>query len=152
MYVLIISSKDEVLKVVTGENPEFLKQIANNPKFAPDAGKMLIIDEGPCDPSGSKRDKIWFEKTIGDQADSPEVLAQKVLRMVNLLSGEPKGFLNTVYNDHPTLQQSFTRLCLAWIYKLAGSTYYDGRNQAAVERSKLIVNFLGPYGKDLPLI
>lgn len=39
---------------------------------------------------------------------------------------------------HRTLQQSFTRLCLAWIKELATNEgmYFDGRNEASVKACK----------------
>ena len=39
-------------------------------------------------------------------------------------------------NDHPTLQQSFMRMVVQFIEKMADKPYYDGRNEASVKLAK----------------
>lgn len=39
---------------------------------------------------------------------------------------------------HPTLQQTYTKLCLKWLRHLATTDYYDGRNEASVKFARSI--------------
>jgi len=42
-------------------------------------------------------------------------------------------FVSEMESQHRTLQQSFTRLCVAWLKRLAEPDYhYDDRNKASV--------------------
>lgn len=57
--------------------------------------------------------------------------------MVNAMCFDDEGFCMLMQREHRTLQQSFTRLCLAWIKFVASSKYqFDGRNEAAHEMCK----------------
>ena len=55
-----------------------------------------------------------------------------ITNMVNSFSFNFKEFCQTMQYEHRTLQQSFTRLCLAWIQHCASDAYpTDGRNEAS---------------------
>ena len=43
-------------------------------------------------------------------------------------------------NEHPTLQQSFARMCFKFIKTMADKEYYDLRNEATVLTCKKIVD------------
>lgn len=63
-------------------------------------------------------------------------------------------FVYTMSRDHRTLQQAFTRLCVAWIKDLAErekEQCYDARNEASVKLAKEIVK-LGDDKLFLPFI
>ena len=47
-------------------------------------------------------------------------------------------FAEEMGDIHPTLQQSFTKLCVIWLRHLATTDYYDLRNQASVDFAKSI--------------
>lgn len=67
-------------------------------------------------------------------------LASKIAFDVNDLN--LKEFCEAMTCQHRTYQQSFTRLCVAWIQKLAEQGkqgYFDMRNQASVELAQEIV-------------
>ena len=53
-------------------------------------------------------------------------------------SAEYKDFAERMSIEHRTLQQNFTKLCVAWLKTLANTEYYDLRNQASVEFARSI--------------
>lgn len=68
-----------------------------------------------------------------DNKDIKEV-QEAVSRFLNRYdsSGKMGAFLDEFENDHRTLQQLFTRLCLMWIERVARDEYgTDGRNEAS---------------------
>lgn len=51
-----------------------------------------------------------------------------------------KEFVDLMANEHRTLQQSFTRLCLQWLERAASEEYkFDLRNQKTHEVSRELV-------------
>ena len=69
---------------------------------------------------------------------------------VNSFNCEYKQFAETMGYEHRTLQQNFTKLCVAWLKHLAETNSYDLRNQASVEFAKSIQEQLDTVA--LPLI
>lgn len=67
-------------------------------------------------------------------------VASRVAAGVNDLAGEGfiKGFVDRMQVEHRTLQQSFTRLCVAWFLSLADRTDWDLRNEASILLAKKI--------------
>lgn len=66
--------------------------------------------------------------------------AQKVSEMLNCFSFDYEGFCKAMSNEHRTLQQSFTRLCVHWLCTCASDEYrYDGRNEASHEVAKALI-------------
>lgn len=57
---------------------------------------------------------------------------------VNSFTCDLDGFVAGMAQIHPTLQQTFTKLCLKWLMYMATTEYYDARNQASVEFAKSI--------------
>ena len=49
-----------------------------------------------------------------------------------------KEFAKGMAQEHRTLQQSFTRLCIAWLQELAETEYYDLRNEGSVKFAQSI--------------
>lgn len=68
-----------------------------------------------------------------DRLDGKE-LAEAVAVAVNSYGFDGKAFCSHMSNEHRTLQQSFTRLCIAWIRECAAFEDWqiDGRNEASV--------------------
>ena len=59
-------------------------------------------------------------------------LAEQITNYVNTWdhSGVAELFNKAMSREHPTLQQSFTRLCLAWLEFVASPDYHtDARNE-----------------------
>lgn len=52
---------------------------------------------------------------------------------VNSFSTDYKDFAEHMSCEHPTLQQNFTKLCIAWLKKLAETKHYDLRNEGSVK-------------------
>ena len=49
---------------------------------------------------------------------------------LNSFSSKEKEFILEMNREHRTLQQSFTKLCLAWLENCASEDYhFDGRNE-----------------------
>jgi len=74
-----------------------------------------------------------------------EKLAREMSNFANTWSAEDiQDFINTMGNDHRTLQQSFTRLCAKWFLYLAEKEdgQYDLRNEASVNLAKKIKHIL----------
>ena len=92
---------------------------------------------------------------------TPKEMAGEMTDFVNTFSKEPtKEFVQAMANEHRTLQQSFTRLCLEWIEHCASQDYRtDGRNESSHATCKAIVesykenqNTLLPLSAYLPFI
>ena len=59
---------------------------------------------------------------------------------LNSFSSKEKAFIEEMNREHRTLQQSFTKLCLAWLENCASEDYrFDGRNEASHNISKEVV-------------
>lgn len=82
------------------------------------------------------------DKEIAEFAYSltPEDLAKVVAGAINSFGFDSKAFCKQMQNEHKTLQQTYTNLCLAWIKCLAESEdrYFDGRNEASRRIAKEI--------------
>jgi len=69
-----------------------------------------------------------------------KILADQMTNFVNSFGNKNKEFIEAMCNEHRTLQQSFTRLCLQWIEHCATDEYRtDGRNEATHKVSKQLV-------------
>ena len=67
--------------------------------------------------------------------------AQMVAEMLNSFTFDYEGFCKAMSNEHRTLQQSFTRLCIHWLCTCASDEYrYDGRNEASHERAMALID------------
>lgn len=72
---------------------------------------------------------------------------------VNKFSFDQKEFNKIMSNQHRTLQQSFTRLCVDWLRHCGSEEYrYDGRNEASHQMGKAVTEFLKTYQGGLPFI
>lgn len=78
--------------------------------------------------------------------------AQNCADAVNNMGFDNKKFANAMLNEHRTLQQDFTKLCLTWLYTLAETEHFDLRNEASVAAGKAVKAALGDYGIHLPHI
>jgi hypothetical protein len=88
-------------------------------------------------------------------------MAGEMTDFVNTFSSDSrKEFVQAMANEHRTLQQSFTRLCLEWIEHCASQEYRtDGRNESSHTTCKIMVeaykekqNTLLPLSAYLPFI
>ena len=59
-------------------------------------------------------------------------IVDQITAYVNSMSLHPEKFNKAMSNEHRTLQQSFTKLCMQWLEHVASDDYrYDGRNEAS---------------------
>lgn len=72
-----------------------------------------------------------------------EIAVQAVSHTINNMSFNPKEFVTFMGQEHRTLQQSFTRLCIAWIEHCADPKYrFDLRNEDSHELGQFIMKAL----------
>ena len=64
--------------------------------------------------------------------------ANTISSELNKFGVDYKGIADELRREHPTLQQNFTRLCVAWLERCAedGEDTFDLRNQATHEIAK----------------
>ena len=74
--------------------------------------------------------------TYKEHNDRHEFFRKQVEKMVNDFGFEDEELAKSMANDHPTLQQSFMRMVVKFIEKMADKSYYDGRNEASVKLAK----------------
>lgn len=84
---------------------------------------------------------------------------QTVTSFLNTFSSMENDFIQEMNREHRTLQQNFTKLCLAWLENCAGEDYrYDLRNEASHKISKELIekflkdNYNFPPSKNIPFI
>lgn len=71
-------------------------------------------------------------------------LARNVSNSLNCFGFDNRAFCEQMKQEHKTLQQNFTRLCVAWFETLAKMEpwEYDGRNENSVKMAKQIIESL----------
>ena len=70
-----------------------------------------------------------------------EMIVKDLSQYVNSFSDKSLLFNAAMSNEHRTLQQSFTKLCLAWLEHVASDNYQtDLRNQASHEIAKALMD------------
>ena len=57
---------------------------------------------------------------------------------VNSFNVNYDEFAKQMSYEHRTLQQNFTRLCIAWLKQLSETEYYDLRNEGSVKFAQSI--------------
>lgn len=72
-----------------------------------------------------------------------EMYRDLVDRMVNDCDFQYKELAEKMANNHPTLQQSFMRMCANFIQRMAEKTYCDDRNRVSVEYARAIMDNVG---------
>ena len=81
----------------------------------------------------------------------------KITKMLSLYAAnfgvKDKLFAMYLADDHPTIQQSFVRLTVAFLREMAAKKYTDDRNEKAVKAAKIMINALDEAGAShFPLI
>lgn len=87
--------------------------------------------------------KSYESNTFKEWGDRTEFYNDIVDRMVNDFGFDYKSLAEKMANNHPTLQQSFMRLCANFIMRMAEKSYYDARNKASVQYAKSIMDNVG---------
>lgn len=98
--------------------------------------------------------KVWdnyqtvFSGSLNELANKLRVDTKSTRGVVDILFNHINNFsfnveemVNWINRQHRTLQQSFTRLCVAWLKHLASlnENQYDARNEASVKLAKKIM-------------
>ena len=87
--------------------------------------------------------KDYEKATYAEWNDRNEFNAEAIDTMINDFGFDEKMIAEKMATNHPTLQQSFMRLCMRFIEKMAQKPYYDGRNEASVKTAQKIIEALG---------
>lgn len=75
-----------------------------------------------------------------EEKELAQKIANEITNYLNTFGDKSEDFNEAMSNQHRTLQQNFTRLCLGWIEHCASEEYrYDGRNEASHNTSKVIL-------------
>ncbi len=92
--------------------------------------------DGPKSPfAESMRDHMsQIKEAYDDLCNAPmeDELASLCASAVNSFGFKPKVFATALSREHRTLQQTFTKVCVAWLSLLAETENYDDRNEASV--------------------
>lgn len=75
-------------------------------------------------------------------------IVKEISNYVNSYRSDYKEFARLMSQEHRTLQQQFTKLCIAWLKELSETENYDLRNEGSVKFAKSIKDKL----VNLPLI
>lgn len=75
-------------------------------------------------------------------------IVKEVSNYVNSMNSSYEEFARLMSYEHRTLQQNFTKLCIAWLRQLSETENYDLRNEASIKFAKSIKDKL----VNLPLI
>lgn len=89
--------------------------------------------------------------TYKEHNDRHEFFRKQVEKMVNDFGFQDEELAKSMANDHPTLQQSFMRMVVQFIEKMADKSYYDGRNEASVKLAKKLKHII-EENRGLPCI
>lgn len=108
---------------------ENAKQIAETLEENKKNAILLLIDK--------------YEKaTYSEWSDKPKFTANVIDGFVNDFGFADDLVAETMANNHPTLQQSFMRLCVKFIKKMSEKPHWDGRNEASVKMAKKMMDVL----------
>ena len=75
-------------------------------------------------------------------------IVREISSYVNSMNSSYEEFARLMSYEHRTLQQNFTKLCIAWLRQLSETENYDLRNEASVKFAQSIKDKL----VNLPLI
>jgi hypothetical protein len=82
-------------------------------------------------------------------------LARKISDYVNGIGNKLEDVIDPMARDHRTLQQGFTKLCVAWLERCAkmhDDRDFDGRNEHSAKLGKKFVVMISEQDRILPFI
>ena len=108
-----------------------------------DPKDKLVVYECSCGKTVVKSEVYHRSLDYKRKELEEEKLDKLVTGLSNYVNqgGSVKKFAERFSQEHRTLQQNFTRLCMGWFEKLASldEYQYDGRNEASHKLAKRIV-------------
>ena len=75
-----------------------------------------------------------------------EMVVNVISNFVNCFGSREDEFTKLMSREHRTLQQNFTRFCIAWFKYLAEEKYYDLRNEDSIKLAKELKPILDELG------
>lgn len=83
-----------------------------------------------------------------EQKEAQEVV-NVVSKHINNMGFSPEFFIEAMSHEHRTLQQSFTKICIAWfqkLHELGEKGYYDLRNEDSVKLARKLKPVIDEFG------
>lgn len=96
--------------------------------------------------------KKYEYATFAEWKDADEFVANSISNFTNSFTFPYELIAKKMANEHNTTQQSFMRLCMAFIKLMSEKKYWDGRNEASVKTAKKIMEAFGDEPIALPCI
>ena len=90
--------------------------------------------------------------TFDEWKDDDEFVANCISDFTNSFTFPYELIAKKMANEHNTNQQSFMRLCMAFIKLMSEKKHWDGRNEASVKTAKKIMEAFGNESIVLPCI
>ncbi len=90
--------------------------------------------------------------TFAEWEDDDEFVANSIADFTNSFTFPYELIAKKMANEHNTTQQSFMRLCMAFIKLMSEKNYWDGRNEASVKKAKKIMETFGNEPIVLPCV
>lgn len=87
----------------------------------------------------------YKDKTYKEHEDRHKFYQDIVSDMVNDYGFDDDGLAEKMANEHPTIQQSFTRFVAKYIKKVRERGYADGRNQASLDFCEAVGDLTDTY-------
>jgi hypothetical protein len=81
-----------------------------------------------------------------------QLLAAQIADGFNSYGTNPEKVAEAMSCQHRTLQQNFTRFCVAWLANLSRQANYDLRNEASVKLGKKFMEVTDEVDRSLPFI
>lgn len=91
-------------------------------------------------------------RTFKEWSDKDKFNADFVEHMVNDCGFDEQIVAEKMAFNHPTLQQSFMRLCMTFIKLMAEKAHFDARNENSVKMAKRIMEAVTDTVTYLPMI
>lgn len=89
--------------------------------------------------------QAYKDKTYKEWEDRHKFYQDVVSDMVNDMGFDDNGLAEKMANEHPTIQQSFTRFVAKYIKKVRERGYADGRNQASLDFCEAVGDLTDSY-------
>lgn len=87
-----------------------------------------------------------------EEKTKSEVFQENVSNGINCGNLNVKEFAQAMNKDHRTLQQGFTKLCIAWLEELATNGSSDLRNESAYKFATKVMTLTTEDERYMPFI
>lgn len=120
--------KQDLLKLIRDYEHATFPEWTDKAEFTADAFEIMVNDFGFAD-----------DEVVARLTEEKEI---KNVTCDNVVDDVVDKVADKFAKEHPTIQQSFMRLCLKFIKKMSEKKYWDGRNEASVKTAKRFMEAL----------